>query len=82
MLTSKSIGRAINEKFGIDGIRVFTGGGCCSFYSDTNDEAMIVLMSGEASVYVYRMNHLSLDSWLEHFKDLWNNSAPTRIKIK
>lgn len=80
-MTSKIISKAIKDKYGIDGVMVHRGGGMCSFYSDTNEEASSVILSGDNGVCVYRLNHLSLEEWLESFYQLWQDNAPTRLKL-
>ena len=75
MLTSNQISKAIKVKYGIAGVMVYVGGGMCSFYSDTNEEAGSVICSGDHGVSVCRINHLSLESWLEEFYEMWQRNS-------
>jgi len=70
VLTSKTISRAIEEKYGIPGVMVFCGGGMCRFYSDTNNDAAELISKSYSGVGVCRINHLTLDQWLDEFNDI------------
>lgn len=68
MLTSKKIGKTIEERFDISGVEVHCSGGVCRFYSDTNEEiASTLAMSEESTIYVNKINQLDLEQWLECF---------------
>jgi hypothetical protein len=74
-LTSKSIGRAIKAKYGVDGVFVSCLGGMCNFYSDTNEYAANVIGSGDSGVYVCRINHLTIEQWLDSFIEMWQENG-------
>jgi len=80
-LTSKRISKEIEKKYGIAGVMVFCADGMCSWYSDTNEEAMSVICSGNSGVYVARINHLNLEQWLSEFFQMWQDNAPERLKL-
>jgi len=80
-LTSKTISKAIEQRFGVAGVMVYCADGMCSFYSDTNEEAASVIFSGDNGVHVCRLNHLSLDQWLEAFFAMWQANVPERLKF-
>lgn len=78
MLTSKRISKAIYEKYGISGVMVHCSGGSCHWYSDANKDAAEVIYSGDNTIPVCRINHLTLDQWLSEFKIMWDeNNACT-----
>tara|TARA_R110000787_G_scaffold107047_2_gene214859 strand:- start:261 stop:533 length:273 start_codon:yes stop_codon:yes gene_type:complete len=78
MTTNRQIEAAIFKKTGIAGVRVFKAGGLCRFYTEKptriyNNEATsmpvqrFVNLTETESVYVYRINHLSVAQWVERF---------------
>ena len=80
-LTSKRISKEIESKYGIAGVMVFCADGMCSWYSDTNEEAMSVISSGNSGVYVNRINQLSLEQWINEFYSMWQENAPIGLKL-
>jgi hypothetical protein len=82
-ITSKAIGKAIKEATGINHIGVWNAGGYHRFFSD--DETVcefLPLVCEFDSVYVYRMNHLSIEQWLDDFKrNLHDHVKPERISV-
>lgn len=63
MLTTKKIVKSIKEKFGVD-VELFKGNCYYYFVGDCLDNAK------NTSVEVYTINELSLDQWLNEFKQI------------
>tara|TARA_R110000824_G_scaffold194907_2_gene377555 strand:- start:971 stop:1201 length:231 start_codon:yes stop_codon:yes gene_type:complete len=64
MTTNRQIEAAIFKETGIAGVRVFKGGGLCRFYTEMDNPVNLIETE---SVYVYRINHLSVAQWVERF---------------
>lgn len=73
-VTNKQISAAIYNAYGIAGVNVFVGGGCCHFYSDDNETGLRLASWPSTTVYVYRMNHLTLAQWLSNFEILFEEA--------
>jgi len=66
-VTSKAVSRAIQEATGISGVILWNGGGYHYFTSD-EEHLEGFLCQGEQSVYVYRMNDLTVEDWVDRFQ--------------
>jgi hypothetical protein len=67
-VTRKRIAQAIKEKTGLDG-EVWISDGCAHFYSDTDNELSTILSNKMSNcVYLCRLNHQSIDDWVEDFE--------------
>ena len=66
-ITSKQIGKAIEAAGFVAGVEVFIDrqAHCCHFYNDVTPLDSFV----EATVYVPRLNDLTLEQWVEIFQD-------------
>lgn len=79
MITRKMISRAIEQKHGLY-VSVFSGGGCHHFYASEDENgysideqlASRLAMCHSTTVLVYRLNHLSLDQWVEAFEEIYS----------
>lgn len=71
-ITSEAISNRIHFKLGIPHIKVFPnyGKGYCFFYSDHEPTAEWLSLWYSTSVDVVALNRLSLDEWVQSFKDL------------
>jgi len=64
------ITRAIFKATGHADVKVFKAEGLCYFGSDTNNAIDTILSAGDApSVYVNALNHLTVDQWVNEFKN-------------
>ena len=71
-ITSKAISNRIHFKLGIPHIEVFPNyqKGYCFFYSDHEPTAEWLSLWYSTSVDVVALNRLSLDEWVQAFKNL------------
>lgn len=70
-LTAKKICKAIKCKFGMDvGLFYDTGYGYYHFFSDDQPTMDILMHWPTTSVLVFRMNHLTMEQWLDTFEQL------------
>tara|TARA_R110002153_G_scaffold257080_3_gene416155 strand:+ start:681 stop:911 length:231 start_codon:yes stop_codon:yes gene_type:complete len=64
MTTNRQIEAAIFKQTGIAGVKVFKANGLCRFYTEMDNPVNLIETE---SVYVYRINHLSVAQWVERF---------------
>ena len=77
MITRSQISKAIKAKHNLE-VDVFCGDGCCHFFAkeDSNgvtiDEALASRLGMTSTgVMVAKLNHLSLEQWVESFEDIY-----------
>ena len=75
-LTSKKIGKAIEDRTGISDVGVFVDRdhGNCFFYSDNAETASLLTSFETTSAYVPALNRLTLAEWVETFEYLLTNA--------
>jgi hypothetical protein len=69
MLTRKKIETAIKKESGFD-VSIQIGDGYYYFTSEDEQTQKILDMAYTASVYTYKLNHLSLIQWIDSFKNI------------
>ena len=72
-VTAKQISKAIFEKYNIV-VSVSRGGDCYHFYSEDESTDLRLASWPSTTVPVYRLNHLSVDQWVEHFTGLMESA--------
>lgn len=75
IVCSKTISAAIKKATGIDHIEVHKQEGVCHFFSDHEATSEFLPLHDFEAVYVYRMNHLTIDQWVEEFQRLLKEFA-------
>ena len=83
-LVNRTVEKAIKAKFGWDAKLFYDDdGGYYHFYSDDELQQNVLMNHIDSpSVWVYRLNHLSLDQWLESFEELFHGSDWSAYMVK
>lgn len=70
-MNNDQITKAIKSATGLEGVKVFSGGGCCRFYSDNELTADRLGSVEMETVWVCYINQLTTQQWVEEFLGNW-----------
>lgn len=73
-LTSKRIGKEIEARTGVKGIKVLRSENSFYFSSDLEEVFETLGFAQSLDVSVFRMNHQTLDQWVSDFESVWSNA--------
>lgn len=77
-LTSRRIGKEIESRTGVKGVKVHRADSCFHFCYDIEETAESLSYADSLSVYVFRMNHQTLDQWVSDFESVWSNALSNK----
>ena len=81
MSNNREISKLIQRATGLEGVKVYSGGGCCRFYSDNEVTSEILALVETDTVWVCYISQLAVQQWLSAFESNFDDQDRVLVRL-